>query len=144
MAIGVGDADTAAFRARPISAPNFEERLMRDEKTDHLLLLEVKPQRMLSVSLSGDGADVLIDNLGGTPDGIAIDYVNRHICWTNMGADWSKNDGLIERTDFDGSNWRTVIPEGATFTPKRIQIDAEAGLMYWCNREGMRIIRARP
>ena len=74
---------------------------------------------MLSVSLSGDGADVLIDNLGGTPDGIAIAYINRHIYWTNMGADWSKNDGFIERADFDGSNRRTVIPEGATFTPNR-------------------------
>ncbi|GGF32131.1 hypothetical protein GCM10011611_42830 [Aliidongia dinghuensis] len=116
---------------------------MSAEITDHLLLLEARPPRMLSVSPSGDSVDVFIDNLGGTPDGIAIDYVNRHIYWTNMGADWSKNDGFIERADFDGSNRTTVIPEGATFTPKQMQIDAEAGLLYWCDREGLRVMRAR-
>jgi hypothetical protein len=116
---------------------------MSAEITDHLLLLEARPPRMLSVSLSGDSVDVFIDNLGGTPDGIAIDYLNRHIYWTNMGADWSKNDGFIERADFDGGNRTTIIPEGATFTPKQVQVDAEAGLLYWCDREGMRVMRSR-
>jgi hypothetical protein len=116
---------------------------MSAEITDHLLLLEAQPPRMLSVALSGDSVDVFIDNLGGTPDGIAIDYINHHIYWTNMGADWSKNDGFIERADFDGSNRTTIIPEGFTFTPKQMQVDAEGGLLYWCDREGMRVMRAR-
>ncbi len=132
-----------AFASGAYSYPHFKELLMSAEHTDHLLLLEANPQRMLSVSLSGDSVSVFVDNLGGTPDGIAIDYINRHIYWTNMGAEWSKNDGFIERANFDGSDRTVIIPKGATFTPKQMQIDAEAGLIYWCDREGMRVMRVR-
>ena len=61
-----------------------------------------------------------------------------------MGQDWSANDGFIERIDFDGSNRQVVVPKGATFTPKQMQVDAAAGLLYWCDREGMRVMRSRP
>jgi DNA-binding beta-propeller fold protein YncE len=110
---------------------------------DRLLVLEVTPPRMLSVTTTGDSASVLVDKLGGTPDGIAIDPLRRHIYWTNMGEQWSRNDGFIERVDFDGSNRTVVIPEGGTFTPKQLQVDAERGLLYWCDREGMRVMRSR-
>jgi DNA-binding beta-propeller fold protein YncE len=116
---------------------------MNAETTNRLLVLEVTPPRMLSVTSTGESLTVLVDKLGGTPDGIAVDHVARHIYWTNMGADWSKNDGFIERVDFDGNNRTVVIPEGATFTPKQLQVDAEAGLLYWCDREGMRVMRSR-
>jgi hypothetical protein len=116
---------------------------MSAETSDRLLVLEAIPPRLLSVSLDGQTLDVLVDDLGGTPDGIAIDYVNRHIYWTNMGDDWSKNDGFIERIDFNGTNRRVVIPKGATFTPKQMQVDAGASLLYWCDREGMRVMRSR-
>jgi len=110
---------------------------------NHIFVLEVTPPRMLSVTPTGGSVNVLVDKLGGTPDGIAIDHVGRHIYWTNMGEDWSRNDGFIERVDFDGSNRTVVIPKGATFTPKQLQVDAEAGLLYWCDREGMRVMRSR-
>jgi DNA-binding beta-propeller fold protein YncE len=115
---------------------------MHPSSSDRLLLLEAKPARLLSVSLDGQDVKALVQSCGGTPDGLAIDYLHRHIFWTNMGEDWSANDGFIERIDFDGSNRTVVVPPGATFTPKQIQIDAEAGLLYWCDREGMRVMRA--
>jgi hypothetical protein len=108
-----------------------------------LLVLEAIPPRLLCVSSDGNSLDVLVDDLNGTPDGIAIDYVSRRIYWTNMGEDWSKNDGFIERVDFNGSNRAVAVPKGSTFTPKQIQIDSEAGLLYWCDREGMRVMRSR-
>jgi DNA-binding beta-propeller fold protein YncE len=116
---------------------------MNAQTANHLLLLEVTPPRLLSVTPTGASVNVLVDNLGGTPDGIAIDPVRRHIYWTNMGEDWSRNDGFIERVDFDGGNRTVVIPIGETFTPKQLQVDAEGGLLYWCDREGMRVMRAR-
>jgi hypothetical protein len=110
---------------------------------DRLLLLEAKPPRVLSVSLDGDDVSELIADCGGTPDGLAIDYLNHHIYWTNMGEDWSADDGFIERVDFDGGDRQMIVPPGATYTPKQMQIDPEAGLIYWCDREGMRVMRAR-
>lgn len=117
--------------------------------TDRLLLLNIgSPSRLLSVSPEGEDIQTLIDDLGVAPDGIAIDPINRHIFWTYMGTshdgeDFNVNDGSIERVDFDGANRTVIIPEGETFTPKQMQCDAKNGLIYWCDREGMRVMRAR-
>jgi len=111
--------------------------------SDRLFVLEAIPARILSISPDGLNLEVLLDNLGGTPDGIAVDHAKGHIYWTNMGADWSANDGFIERVDFDGSNRTMIVPKGATHTPKQMQIDVEAGMLYWCDREGMRVMRSR-
>ena len=52
------------------------------------------------------------------------------------------NDGSIERVDLNGRNRTTIVPEGATFTPKQIHLDKENGKLYWSDREGMRVMRA--
>ena len=62
--------------------------------------------------------------------------------WTNMGVP-NLNDGSIERADLDGRNRKTIVPEGGTFTPKQLHsIEANTGKLYWCDREGMRVMRA--
>jgi len=76
------------------------------------------------------------------PDGIAIDVGAGHIYWTNMGSNPSVNDGSIERADIDGKNRKVIVPRGATFTPKQLQLDQKNGKLYWCDREGMRVMRA--
>ena len=90
----------------------------------------------------------LVPDCGVAPDGIAIDRIRRQIFWTYMGTshdgeDFMVNDGRLERSDLDGRNRAVIVPEGATFTPKQMQCDAERGLIYWCDREGMRVMRAR-
>jgi hypothetical protein len=52
------------------------------------------------------------------------------------------NDGSIERANLDGSNLTTIIPPGATFTPKQVQLDKKNGKLFWCDREGMRVMRS--
>jgi hypothetical protein len=52
------------------------------------------------------------------------------------------NDGSIERADLDGGNRRTIIQEGATFTPKQLHLEKDEGKLYWSDREGMRVMRA--
>jgi hypothetical protein len=52
------------------------------------------------------------------------------------------DDGSIERADLDGRNRKTIVPEGATFTPKQLQVEKNSGMLYWCDREGMRVMRA--
>jgi hypothetical protein len=54
----------------------------------------------------------------------------------------NRNDGKIERADLDGRNRTTIIPEGATFTPKQIHLDTRSGKLYWSDREGMRVMRS--
>lgn len=121
---------------------------------NRLLVLNIgtplgSPSHLLSIS-PADAGDVqtLVADLGVAPDGIAIDPVNRHIFWTYMGTahqgeDFLADDGRIERVNFDGSGRIVVVPEGRTTTPKQMQCDARAGLIYWCDREGMRVMRAR-
>jgi len=69
-----------------------------------------------------------------------VDARAGHIYWTNMGVP-HLNDGSIERVDLDGKNRKTIVPQGATFTPKQIHFDKENGKLYWCDREGMRVMR---
>jgi len=52
------------------------------------------------------------------------------------------DDGSIERADLDGGNRRVIVPQGITHTPKQIHLDKDGGKLYWCDREGMRVMRA--
>jgi hypothetical protein len=64
-----------------------------------------------------------------------------HIYWTNMGS-IGLHDGSIERADLDGKNRVVIVPQGVTHTPKQIHLDKANGKLYWCDREGMRVMRA--
>src|SRR5467141_2254199 len=108
--------------------------------TSRLFILDLAEGRVFSVK--PDGSDKKIIATGGhMPDGIAVDVEAGHLYWTNMGVP-SRNDGSIERCDLDGRNRTTIVPEGATFTPKQLQLDKRSGKLYWSDREGMRVMRA--
>jgi len=93
-------------------------------------------------SANPDGSDKKVIFTGGrVPDGIVVDVEAGHIYWTNMGVP-TRNDGSIERVDLDGKNRKTIIPESATFTPKQLHLEKEGGKLYWCDREGMRVMRS--
>jgi DNA-binding beta-propeller fold protein YncE len=94
------------------------------------------------VSLNSDGSDRKVIVTGCRfPDGIEADVAAGHIYWTNMGVP-KANDGSIERADLDGRNRLTIVPQGGTFTPKQIQLEKKSRKLYWCDREGMRVMRA--
>jgi len=108
--------------------------------SSRLFILDLAEGRVFSVN--PDGSDKKIIATGGhMPDGVAVDVEAGHIYWTNMGVP-SRNDGSIERCDLDGRNRATIVPQGATFTPKQLQLDKRGGRLYWCDREGMRVMRA--
>lgn len=52
------------------------------------------------------------------------------------------NDGSIQRCDVDGQNIVTIIPAGITHTPKQCIIAPQTQKLYWCDREGMRVMRS--
>jgi hypothetical protein len=95
--------------------------------------------RVFSVNPDGSDKRILVDGCP-LPDGITVDVAHGHLYWTNMG-DPLVNDGSIERADLDGANRMTIVPSGATFTPKQLQLEPLSGKLYWSDREGMRVMR---
>ncbi len=101
-----------------------------------------RPPSIWSVRPDGSELTKVISDCG-TPDGIAVDLARGHIYWTNMGEDYGANDGFIERINLDGTNRAIIVPKGSTFTPKQLVFDADEDLLYWSDREGVRVMRAR-
>jgi sugar lactone lactonase YvrE len=105
-----------------------------------LFYLDLSDDRIVSLNPDGSDRKVIVTDCR-LPDGIVIDAAAGHIYWTNMGNP-KADDGSIERADLDGRNRKTIVPEGATFTPKQLQLEKNSGMLYWCDREGMRVMRA--
>ena len=122
-------------------ATNSKLKSGRKGAVGRLFVLEVSGGRIHSMSPDGSDRKVIVTE-GRLPDGIAVDAQAGHIYWTNMGSSPSINDGSIERADIDGKNRRVIVPPGVTFTPKQIQLDKQNGKLYWCDREGMRVMRS--
>lgn len=111
------------------------------ESSERIFFLDVSGGRIESLNPDGSDRRVILDGLKRIPDGIEVDAEAGHVYWTNMGNP-SANDGSIERADLDGTNRKTIVPPGATFTPKQLKLDKQGGKIYWSDREGMRVMRA--
>jgi DNA-binding beta-propeller fold protein YncE len=110
------------------------------ETSGRIFFLDLGGGRVLSANPDGSDLRTIIEEGRKLPDGLAIDVAAGHIYWTNMG-NFRLNDGSILRSDLDGRNITTIVPPGGTFTPKQLQIEKTAGKLYWCDREGMRVMR---
>jgi hypothetical protein len=108
--------------------------------TGRLFVLELNDGRINVMNPDGSDKKTIVENCH-LPDGIVVDVEARHIYWTNMGVP-NLDDGSIERADLDGGNRRVIVPQGVTHTPKQIHLDKQNGKLYWCDREGMRVMRA--
>src|SRR2546423_8789989 len=108
--------------------------------TGRLIVLEASGGRIHSANADGSDRKVIVSG-ARVPDGVVVDVEAGHIYWTNMGVP-SKNDGSIERVDLDGQNRVIIIAEGKTFTAKQLHLEKKSGKLYWCDREGMRVMRA--
>jgi DNA-binding beta-propeller fold protein YncE len=106
-----------------------------------LFVLDLSDGRVLSCKPDGSDLKTIVSEGRRLPDGIAVDVAGGHIYWTNMGNPVA-NDGSIERADLDGKNLKHIVPPGGTFTPKQLQLDKKNGKLYWCDREGMRVMRS--
>jgi len=73
------------------------------------------------------------------PDGIVVDAEAPYLL-DHMGIQvWMT--GPSSGADIDGKNRKTIVPQGKTHTPKQIILDKKGGTLYWCDREGMRVMR---
>ena len=114
---------------------------MNESINGRIFFLDLGAGRILSANPDGSDLKTILEEGRKLPDGLAIDAINRHLYWTNMGNP-SANDGSILRSDLDGSNITVLVPSGATFTPKQLQLEPKTSKLYWCDREGMRVMRS--
>ena len=105
-----------------------------------LFFLSVSSGQVFSANPDGSDLKVIVSEGRRLPDGIVVDLAAGHLYWTNMGNP-SANDGSIERANLDGSNVTHIVRPGDTFTPKQLQLDEKNRKLYWCDREGMRVMR---
>jgi hypothetical protein len=106
-----------------------------------LFVLDLSGGRILSLN-TDDTSDLKVIVTGCPhPDGIVADVEAAYIYWTDMGVP-HLNDGCIERGDLNGQNRTIIIPQGSTYTPKQLYLDNKNGKLYWCDREGMRVMRS--
>jgi DNA-binding beta-propeller fold protein YncE len=110
-------------------------------KTARLFFLSASSGQVFSANPDGSDLKVIVSEGRRLPDGIVVDVEAGHLYWTNMGNP-TANDGSIERANFDGSNVTHIVPPGGTFTPKQLQLDEKNRKLYWCDREGMRVMRS--
>jgi sugar lactone lactonase YvrE len=109
-------------------------------RSGRLFVLELSGDRIHSMHPDGSDRKTIVTDCR-LPDGIVVDVPAGHIYWTNMGIP-NRDDGSIERADLDGKNRKVIVPQGITHTPKQIHLNKENGKLYWCDREGMRVMRA--
>src|SRR5580692_3216305 len=127
----------------------MDTTLTKSEKTPNeknavigrIFFLDAGGGRVRSANPDGSDLKTIVEEGRKIPDGLVVDSAAGHMYWTNMGNP-QKNDGSILRSDLDGKNMTTVVPPGGTFTPKQLQLEKESGKLYWCDREGMRVMRA--
>jgi DNA-binding beta-propeller fold protein YncE len=126
----------------PVKSPKSDiKKTTAKAKTARLFFLSVSSGEVFSANPDGSDLKVIVSEGKRMPDGIVVDTAAGHLYWTNMGVP-TANDGSIERADFDGKNLTHIVPPGATFTPKQLQLDEKNRRLYWCDREGMRVMRA--
>jgi hypothetical protein len=106
-----------------------------------LFFLSASSGEVFSANPDGSDVKVIVSEGRRMPDGIVVETVAGHLYWTNMGNP-TANDGSIERSDLDGKNVIHIVSPGGTFTPKQLQLDEKNRKLYWCDREGMRVMRA--
>ena len=124
--------DLQSTKARPVTGGKAA--------AGRLFVLELNAGRIHAINPDGSDKKTIVTDCR-LPDGIAVDAQAGHIYWTNMGIP-SVDDGSIERADLDGKNRKAIIPQGVTFTPKQIHLDKKNSKLYWCDREGMRVMRS--
>jgi len=135
----------ASSRSKPGSIPSSTSPSNPPKSTGRLFVLDVSDGRIATMNPDGSNKTIIVTDCP-MPDGIVVDVDAGHIYWTNMGS-LKSNDGSIERADLDGRNRTIIVPQGGTFTPKQIHLEKtpgggdRGGKLYWCDREGMRVMR---
>jgi hypothetical protein len=134
------DEDLQSGRGMAGAAEKGQEPSPGSMSVGRLIVLSLSGGSVQSMHADGSARNVIASNCR-LPDGVCVDVEGGHVYWTNMGVP-HLNDGSIERADLDGGNRMFIVPPGGTFTPKQLHLDKTNRKLYWCDREGMRVMRS--
>lgn len=95
--------------------------------------------KVLEISADGKSKRVLVEGQS-LPDGIDYDVESKRMFWTCMGAPGA-DDGEVFSANMDGTDVRSIVPKGVVNTPKQLVVEPTTKKLYFCDREGMRVVR---
>ena len=127
-------------KSRPDAKSSKARKTASQATIARLFFLDLSEGRVMSCNPDGSDLRTIVSQAGHMPDGVVVDENSGHIYWTNMGT-LGANDGSILRADLDGKTLTTIVPAGGTHTAKQLQLDKKNRKLYWCDREGMRVMR---
>ncbi len=123
---------------------------------DALYVLAIRSRRILEVDVTSGATTTFVDHTGPAPDGIVV---ADRVYWTTMGKpaivdqallgsggrenslDYAARNGGLQMARHDGSEVTDLLPAGTLTTGK--QLAYADGWLYWGDREGMKVSRAR-
>ena len=112
-----------------------------------LIVLDTIGKSIFTVDGEGENQTLLQKNVDKAPDGIFVDHENGVMYGTLMGTlephtrSSFQYDGSIWRMKLDCSDAVMLVGNGRVRTPKQITGDLKEAKLYWCDREGMRVMR---
>lgn len=120
---------------------------MTEVANSRLVLLDVNKRHLEVISRDSGELLLRVEDVGH-PDGVQVDAENGYFYWTDMGPDrrvedFLSADGSIWRCDLNGHNITRIAGNGDIYTPKQLQLDREDQRLYWCDREGGRVMCCR-
>lgn len=107
-----------------------------------LAATKVSPAPGFVLEMSGDGKNQkVLAKSQAYPDGIDVDKSSGRMFWTCMGSP-GRPDGEVYSANLeDGSDATCIVPKGVVNTPKQLAVEPASKKLYFCDREGMRVLR---
>lgn len=117
--------------------------------TGTLYILQARPAAIVALDVDSGDIKTVRGDLYGVPDGIQVVAADDAIYWTSMGKpplsgeEFPGDDGSVERCSIGGTDYATLIGDGAIVTPKQVRLHRPTDRLYFCDREGMALWSCR-
>lgn len=107
-----------------------------------LAATKVSPAPGFVLEMSGDGKNQkVLAKSQAYPDGIDVDRSSGRMFWTCMGMPGRPDGEVFSANLEDGSDATCIVPKGVVNTPKQLVVEPVSKKLYFCDREGMRVLR---
>ncbi|KAG4067397.1 hypothetical protein HA402_011951, partial [Bradysia odoriphaga] len=122
-------------RGQPVSMSNMAIGLDKDCSQGRVYWSDISNKQIVSVKYDGTDRQIFIKDDILSPEGIAVDWINRRLYWTDSTKD------TIEVASLDDPKLRTVVVRKHLVNPRGLAVDPHQNKLYWSdwNRDGPKI-----